>query len=82
METISYTTARANLAQKMSEVCINHAPIAITRAHNEPIVMLSLQDYEAIEETNYLLQSPVNSARINDAIDEIEMMIEKTKKCK
>ena len=77
METITYTAMRAKLAKKMTDVCANHEPIVITRSGNESVVMLSLEDYEAIEETHYLMKSPVNAARLAHAINEIEGMIAK-----
>lgn len=75
MHTLSYTSARSHLAKTMQQVCDDHAPIIITRAKAEPVVMMSLSDYEAIQETNYLMRNPVNAARLADAIDEIEKMI-------
>jgi antitoxin YefM len=80
MRNISYTNARANLASTMQKVCEDHAPIIVTRASSEPIVMVSLSNFEAMQETCYLMKSPVNAARLADAINEIEAMIEKDKK--
>ncbi len=82
MKSITYTAIRANLAKQMDQVCEDHAPILITRTKAGPVVMMSLEDYEAIQETNYLLRSPVNAARLADAIDEIESMVAKKKKKK
>jgi antitoxin YefM len=56
MDAISYTAVRANLSKTMEKVCNDHAPIIITRKRESPIVMLSLEDYQAMEETSYLLQ--------------------------
>jgi antitoxin YefM len=75
MATISYTAARSNLAKTMQKVCENHTPIVITRSNAEPVVMISLSDYEAMQETNYLMSNPANASRLIDAIDEIEKMI-------
>lgn len=80
MKTLTYTNARQHLAETMRKVCEDHTAITITRAQAEPVVMLSLSDYEALQETNYLLKSPANAARLNEAIDEIEAMIAKKKK--
>lgn len=75
MDTISYTSARGNLAKTMDKVCEDHAPIVITRANAKPVVMMSLEDFEALEETNYLMRNPSNAARLMDSINEIESMI-------
>lgn len=80
MDSISYTAARSNLAQTMDRVCDDHVPVVITRAKSKPVVMISLEDYEAMAETNYLLKSPANAARLAEAIDEIETMISEKKK--
>ena len=64
MDAISYTSARANLASTMEKVCKNHAPIIITRKNESPVVMMSLEDYQAMEETTYLLSSPANARQL------------------
>jgi antitoxin YefM len=77
MDAISYTAARSNLAKTMKQVCVDHAPIIITRASAQPVVMLSLEDFQAMQETNYLMKSPKNAKRLLEAIDEIETLIAK-----
>jgi antitoxin YefM len=72
MEAINYTVARQTLAQKMDQVCDDHAPIIITRQNNRSVVMLSLEDYRALEETAYLLRSPKNAKRLMESIMELE----------
>ncbi len=72
METISYTFARGNLAKKMDQVCEDHAPIAITRKGEGAVVMISMDDYQALEETAYLLRSPKNTRRLIESIAELE----------
>lgn len=72
MDAISYSTARANLAKMMDQVCDDHAPIIITRKSQKSVIMLSLEDYQAMEETTYLLRSPKNAQRLLDAISELE----------
>ncbi|MCW8826394.1 MAG: type II toxin-antitoxin system prevent-host-death family antitoxin [Gammaproteobacteria bacterium] len=72
MEAISYTAARANLANTMEKVCNDHAPIIITRKSESPVIMMSLEDYEAMEETTYLLRSPTNARLLLESIAELE----------
>lgn len=72
MDAISYTAARANLAKTMEKVCNDHAPVIITRKSESPVVMLSLEDYQAMEETAYLLRSPANARRLLESIAELE----------
>jgi len=72
MDAISYTSARANLASTMEKVYMDHAPIIITRKSESPVVMMSLEDYQAMEETNYLLRSPANARQLFESIAELE----------
>ena len=72
MESISYTSARSNLAKTMEQVCDDHAPIAITRKGEGAVVMISMEDYQALEETAYLLRSPKNTRRLIESISDLE----------
>lgn len=72
MESISYTSARNNLAKTMAQVCDDHAPIAITRKGEGAVVMISMADYQSLEETAYLLRSPKNTRRLIEAVAELE----------
>jgi antitoxin YefM len=72
MTTITYSAARAGLAQAMKKVCKDHEPVIITRQKNESVVMISLEDFKALEETAYLLRVPKNARRLLESIAELE----------
>ena len=72
MDAISYTRLRSDLASQMDRVCEDHAPIIVTRKTSSSVVMISLDDYEALEETSYLLRSPKNARRLLESIAELE----------
>ena len=72
MKAITYTAARQNLAKTMEKVCQDHAPIIITRKASNSVVIMSLEDYEALEETAYLLRSPKNTRRLIESIAQLE----------
>lgn len=72
MDTITYTAARGNLAKTMKKVCDDHSPVVITRKAAQPVVMMSLEDYQALEETAYLLRSPKNARRLLESVAELE----------
>lgn len=72
MNTITYTAARENLASTMDRVCNDHSPVTIIRNRDQSVVMLSLEDYEALEETAYLLRSPANARRLLESIHALE----------
>lgn len=67
MDAITYSAARANLARTMDRVCEDHEPLIITRNGQPSVVMLSLDDFQALEETAYLLRSPANAKRLLSA---------------
>lgn len=79
MKILSYTAARSHLSQTMQKVCDDHAPVIVTRAKADPVVMISLSDFEAMQETNYLMSNPANASRLAESIDEIEKMINSDK---
>ena len=69
MKAISYTAARENLASTIDEVCEDRSPVIITRKRNQAVVMMSLEDYESLEETSYLLRVPANAQRLQESIE-------------
>ena len=71
MTAITYTAARANLAKTMDRVVDDHDPIIITRNSEQSVVLLSLDDYQALEETAFLLRTPANATRLLASIHEL-----------
>lgn len=71
MDAITYSTARAHLAKTMDRVCDDHEPLIITRNSEQSVVMLSLTDYKALEETSYLLRNPTNAKRLVTSIEQL-----------
>ena len=72
MDAITYSAARANLAQTMDRVCNDHEALIITRNGEQAVVMLSLDDYQALEETAYLLRNPANAKRMLSATTQLD----------
>jgi antitoxin YefM len=56
----------------MDKVCDYHAPMMITRKNSRSVVMISLDDYQVLEETAYLLRSPKNARRLLESVAELE----------
>jgi antitoxin YefM len=72
MVAITYTAARQKLAATMDRVCEDRAPVTITRTgKQQAVVMLSLVEYQQLEETAHLLRSPANARRLMSAIDSL-----------
>ncbi|HDL7993370.1 TPA: YoeB-YefM toxin-antitoxin system antitoxin YefM [Yersinia enterocolitica] len=71
MRTISYSEARQNLSTTMVQTVEDRAPILITRQNGTFCVLMSLEEYESLEETAYLLRSPANAKHLMDSIEEL-----------
>lgn len=72
-QSITYTKACQNLAETMNRVCDHHEPVIITRQKSPSVVLMSLEDYNAIMETAHLLRSPANATRLRDALQSGEL---------
>ncbi len=72
MNSMTYSTARSNLAGVMNCVCEDHEPLIITRNGDQSVVMISLDDYKALEETAYLLRTPTNARRLLASIAQLD----------
>src|SRR5437588_12971033 len=72
VKSITYTAARENLASTINRVCEDDSPVMITRNRNQTVVMLSLAEYESLQETAYLLRSPANAKRLIAAVDPLD----------
>ena len=72
MDAMTYSTLRANLASTMDRVCNDHEALIITRNGDQAVVMLSLEDYKALEETAYLLRTPANAKRLLSAAAQLD----------
>ena len=72
MNAVTYSKVRENLAKTMDKVCDDHSPVIVTRKNERSVVMMSLEDYQALEETACLLRSPKNARRVLESIAELE----------
>jgi antitoxin YefM len=69
---MSYSESRANYAAVLSAVVDDREEVVITRSGHEPVVIVSLEDYESLRESAYLLKSPANAKRLLGAIERLE----------
>lgn len=72
MKTMSYTESRARYAEVLDGVTDDREEVVITRAGHDPVVIVSLDDYESLRETAHLMRSPVNARRLLDAMERLE----------
>lgn len=68
----SFSEARAKLKSLMDQVTADRAPAIITRRGAEPVVMVSMAEWDSIEATQHLLKSPANARRLRESIDAAE----------
>ncbi len=78
MNAITYSEARQSLAQTIQRVCHDNDPVIITRKREDSVVMISLEDYESLTETAYLLKSRKNAERLLASLKELEQGGERT----
>lgn len=71
MNIITYSEARAGFKSVMDTVCRDHEPIVVSRVNGEHVVMLSLADYNSMQETMHLLASPRNAVRLMESIEQL-----------
>jgi antitoxin YefM len=69
---MTYSESRRRYAEVLDSVIDDREEVVITRAGHEPAVIVSLDDYESLKETAYLLRSPANARRLLTSIDELE----------
>jgi antitoxin YefM len=72
MDTVSYSDLRQHLKAHLDRVCADRAPLLVTRQGGEPVVVLSLAEYESLEETLHLLRDPANAERLLRSVAEAE----------
>lgn len=73
MNTISIEDFQRHVPTTIKQVCRDHDPVLIGDADSGQAVLISLEDYQALEETAYLLQNPTNASRLFKAIESLEL---------
>lgn len=72
MKTMSYTESRARYAEVLDSVVNDREEVVVTRAGHPSVVIVSLEDFESMRETAYLMRSPANARRLLDAMERLE----------
>ena len=72
MRSLTYSDARFKLASVFDRVVEDREPVIITKKGEKSVVMIALEDYEAMGETAYLLRYPVNAQRLQKSIEQLE----------
>lgn len=72
MRTTNYSELRNNMKDYFDAVTSDCEPLIVHRSGKESVVIISLSEYNAIKETEYLTSSPVMVERIKQAEKDIE----------
>jgi antitoxin YefM len=64
MQSIFFEEAKQDFERLCQKTCQDHEPYIVNRADNNHVVILSLADFNAWQETHYLLSSPENAKRL------------------
>jgi antitoxin YefM len=72
MDVVSYSEVRANLKGIMDQIVNDRTHVVVTRQKAESIMMVSLEDWNAIEETMYLLSNRTNADRLRQSIEQLD----------
>jgi antitoxin YefM len=72
MRTVNFTELRSNLAAELDSVINDAEELVVTRSGHQPVVIVSLAEYQSMKETEYLLRNPNNAAALRRSIAELE----------
>ena len=70
MNAATYTDVRKNLKQFFDKAYKEHDPVIVTRKNNENVIILSLDDYNSLNETHYLLSNEYNAHRLITSLND------------
>jgi antitoxin YefM len=71
MEVLNYTEFRQNLAKSLDRVNDDAEIVIVSRSKGKNVVVMDLDEYNAISETLHLVKSEANRKRLQSAIDEM-----------
>lgn len=72
MEMVSFSKLREKLKEHMDRVCADRTALLVTRQGGKSVVMLSLKEYESLEETLHLLGGPENAEHLKRSMAQAE----------
>lgn len=71
MKVVNYTELRENLKMWMDSVVDDAEELVITRKGQKGLVLISLEEYNSLKETQYLL-SGENGKRLLKSVDDVK----------
>jgi antitoxin YefM len=71
MEVLNYTEFRQNLAKNLDKVNDDAEIVIVSRSKGKNVVVMDLDEYNAMTETLHIMKSETNRKRLQEAIDEM-----------
>lgn len=72
LDVVTYSHARQNFKAVMDRATDDHMPVVISRRDGKPAVLVSLEDWNGMQETAYLLGTEANRKSLLESIAEAE----------
>ena len=72
MIAINYSELRKSLKKNLDLTCESHETVIIHRPGGKSVVMVSLEDYNSINETDYLLSTEANAKALHKSIEDVK----------
>lgn len=79
MVAVNYSQLRKSLKKNLDLACQEHETVVVQRSNEKSVVIISLEDYNSMVETAYLLGTKKNAQRLTDSIKQLDKR-EKLKK--
>lgn len=71
MDAVNYSSLRQNLKKYLDSVFNDHEPLIVTRKNDENVVILSVDDFNALNETQYLLSTKNNAEHLQNSLSQL-----------
>ena len=71
MRVVNYTEFRTNMAESLNAVSDNSEIVVVSRSKGKNVVVMSLDEYNSMQETLYLTSTKTNRKKLDDAIKEM-----------
>lgn len=72
MDIMTYSDARSQLKSVMDRAIDDQQEVIVTRKRGVSVVVVSLETWNAVNETLYLLSTPKNAARLRASIAQLD----------
>jgi antitoxin YefM len=72
MEVVNYTEFRKNLTKSLNKVNDDAEIVVVSRSKGKNVVVMALEEYNAIQETLHVIQSVSNRNRLDKAIEQMD----------